>query len=883
MGFFDVQGRLASRRPWVAIGIVALLTVGFSAGFFIDQGPPQDQAEQFLPPGSELAQAQARIQEDFGEQSTQVPVQVLVRGDAGRVLTPAGLQEILDALTSVQTEPDVAPLLVAGGTVSVAHILLGPLQAVSYDAVSQAQIDEAVALVGPAIQGLVACTDPPCDPANTFATLAIVSLDGSGTSEGARQALIDAQLAMEDALDGRDWQVVEARTFSSAKLTQESQESQGASTNILMLGAIGVILVLLVVFYRTGSDVALTIGGLVLAVIWVFGLQGLLGPGGVGVIGADSPMAMMIPILLIGLTVDYALQITGRYREQIQAGTDAREAMRSAVRDTGLPLLLAAGTTALSFATNVTSSLPPMQDFGIIAAAGVLMGWFVMATFVPSVRTLLDARRVRRGKRVQDRHMADAIPGVNRVITGASDAITRHPAIFAIVAVAVSAAAFVGAANVSTTFSQTDFLPENTESYEDLVFLQDNFNGGDATATLLIEGDLTDADVLRALVDMELRLADETVRPPGMTGPVRASLMTLAFDWAIDDGLPGDKHDPAVAELLQELDRFFPPADAVEALYAYLQEIDPAGTGQVLAIHADRPDRTIITIPVVSGDPALTRALVRELQGEWDGDPDAFWVTGSEVLAVGVTDELTESQTESVTITILAALVLLMIFFGITEKRPILGVLTVLPIGLVVGWVLGTMFLLGISYNVMTALITALTIGVGVDYTIHITHRFLEEQARGLGIGRAVHESLRTTGGALIGSALTTAGGFGMLLFSPLTPMQQFGGLTALTIVFSLVAAFFVLPPLLVLWALWSQWRGQGLPGDHALSAAPSGGTAAGSADAGTFVIGASAAGRGRTVRCPRCDARTFVPQPVKALRCPSPACDFGGPVPDTV
>lgn len=55
--------------------------------------------------------------------------------------------------------------------------------------------------------------------------------------------------------------------------------------------------------------------------------------------------------------------------------------------------------------------------------------------------------------------------------------------------------------------------------------------------------------------------------------------------------------------------------------------------------------------------------------------------------------------------------------------------------------------------------------------------------------------------------ALTTALGFGVLVFSPLAPMQQFGLLTAVTIVYSLAAAFLVLPPMLTLWAVYHRWR----------------------------------------------------------------------------
>ena len=109
------------------------------------------------------------------------------------------------------------------------------------------------------------------------------------------------------------------------------------------------------------------------------------------------------------------------------------------------------------------------------------------------------------------------------------------------------------------------------------------------------------------------------------------------------------------------------------------------------------------------------------------------------------------------------------------------------PIVLVLIWVLGTMTLLGIPYNVVTALITALSIGIGVDYTIHIIHRYEREFANLRDPAAAARRTLATTGSALLGSALTTALGFGVLFFSSLAPFQQFGLVMAITIAYALM------------------------------------------------------------------------------------------------
>ena len=172
------------------------------------------------------------------------------------------------------------------------------------------------------------------------------------------------------------------------------------------------------------------------------------------------------------------------------------------------------------------------------------------------------------------------------------------------------------------------------------------------------------------------------------------------------------------------------------------------------------------------------------------------------------------------------------------------------------------MHLAGIPLNMMTIIIASLTIGLGITYGIHITHRFLEDlknhnlknnlsiQKRvkcpkcgeivdvtgksgevvkvtcpscgNLGkvtfkkqtsttayIDDACRSTVIHTGTALFGAASTTIAGFGLLVFSLMPPLQQFGGITALTILYSFLASVFILPTFLVLWAKWKQKNNQ--------------------------------------------------------------------------
>ena len=152
-------------------------------------------------------------------------------------------------------------------------------------------------------------------------------------------------------------------------------------------------------------------------------------------------------------------------------------------------------------------------------------------------------------------------------------------------------------------------------------------------------------------------------------------------------------------------------------------------------------------------------------------------------------DALTESQTQGIVITLLGAFVLLVGYFGLVDRKPVLGAITMVPSIAVVGWVLGTMVLLDISFNVLTAMVASLAIGIGVPFGIHVTHRFMEDRRCYDSIDEAIRQTVTHTGGAMAGSAATTAAGFGVLAFASLVPMQQFGIIVAVTIVCSLLAA----------------------------------------------------------------------------------------------
>ena len=126
------------------------------------------------------------------------------------------------------------------------------------------------------------------------------------------------------------------------------------------------------------------------------------------------------------------------------------------------------------------------------------------------------------------------------------------------------------------------------------------------------------------------------------------------------------------------------------------------------------------------------------------------------------------------------------------------ALISIIPIVLVVVWLFGIMYLAGYSINVVTAIIGAVSIGIGIDFSTHFVMRFLEEVGAGARKRPAIAAAGAGTGVALAGSAVTSVAGFGILAFAQMPMFATYGLLTALMIVLALLAALFVLPSLLV-------------------------------------------------------------------------------------
>jgi predicted RND superfamily exporter protein len=646
------------------------------------------------------------------------------------------------------------------------------------------------------------------------------------------EQLQDIEFDMADTVAAVDTTAAGANPFSFALLFADTSQVQSEIGRLFGTAFAIIVAILLFVYWihpkgrmtrrrsirRALADMALTMLVIVVSIVWMNGAGVLLGPKYLDVIGNFSEILQILPILLVGLGVDYAIHMTSRYREELGSGVSVPDSASRATLTVGIALVLATVTTSVGFLTNVINPVTALRDFGILAAIGISAAFILMLTVVPAIRVLLD-QRAERGEGLSREAFGHQSERTLPRIMGSTSVLAERFAIVTLVlAFGLGALGVYGLTKLETTFTFTDFLPEGTELLGTFDVITEEFSGGFGEETeIVIEGDIATPAVHNAIVAAWANMADTSnvVQFGDRAGAESPVSVIGQLVQPPDQGGNPETFDSVFAELAfaagLQPDLTVAPDTDVAALYT--AALDAAGDPMRRVVAQVDGEFRFVDIGVSTqageaGAAALADDLKEDVAPLVEAGVTAV-PTNQNIISAGVVQALQDSQATSLLITILAAMALLVVTFFVESRRPFLGVITILPVALIVAWVFGIMAARGIPFNPVTAMIANLAIGIGVPYTIHITHRYQEDRVRHSDPDEAIKSTTTHTGGALAGSAFTTAAGFGILMTSTLKPFQQLGEVTFWAILFALVASVLVLPSMLVLWDRWHRRRGE--------------------------------------------------------------------------
>ncbi|WP_050032737.1 efflux RND transporter permease subunit [Halorubrum halophilum] len=645
--------------------------------------------------------------------------------------------------------------------------------------------------------------------ASASASITVVTHDvPAGFSDGDRQEIQTSIRTIAADQPG------DITAFGTGITNAETANVIGDSLTIVMPVVVLLLLLFLVVAYRDPIDLALGLLSLLMTVIWTFGFLGFSG------IPFNQQM-ISVPVLLLAVGVDFGIHIINRYREETAEGYEATEAMREANNQLMIAFIIVTVTTVFGFGANVISDLTPIRNMGIASAIGIVFTFLIFGLFLPAAKLVVDRLRERYGvPEFNSAPISSEDSALGKLLTFPAQVSQYAPIAFVVVLLVTGGMAAAYGSGVDTSFETEDFLPpEEQPDYvtglpepfapseytvaETLNLLEDRFSTNqDQTVKLYVEGNFEEGHALEAL-------ADPNDDPPeslavGDGGAARPTSIVTVMRSHADE-------NPEFAELIarNDVDGNGIPDRNLDRIYDVLFA-SASGDRAEQYLTPDRRSAQVDYAIESGASQAEAAADTREFAEQFRYETTA---TGQVVVFDAVTDIIFDSAIQGLILAMGLTGVFLVIAYAVLEGKPLLGIVNLFPILIAIAFLLGTMRFLGMSLNALTATILSISIGLGIAYSVHATHRFIDEFNAGADAYESMIITLSGTGGALLGSMLTTSLGTGALALAITPVLGDFGLLMALSVVYSFGFTVIALPPAVLLWERYrGAWSGIGTP-----------------------------------------------------------------------
>ena len=760
---FERIATASGRRPWLVLTLIGLITVAAVIGaLFIELEFSQ---RALLPEGYDSIATVRDVEEDFGGIMYD---KVLLTGiDFASARGARAIYEYTEALEA-STEPKLWGDYVLRVDSYISQLARD----------SQAEpifaTDDYISDLGLSI----AVKEYLDSPARDFVMGKTITPDGSS-------ALINVQVrpdlpqtqTMDYAVQLREFtedffadRGIQAEVSGETLMMKDIQDMSLRDGLILGLLALFFIIIVLFLTFRRILDVALTLGVVLISMVWVFGLMGAAGI-------QYTIMSIAIIPLLLGIGIDYAIHILTRYYEERGKGTDAGLSVSNSMITVGVAVFLTAATTMFGFLSFFISNMPPMRDFGLLCLSGVFFSFLLSITMLPAALVIRDRHRKSKVRAHKENRL---LAWVDKGLVRLSLLAERHRWVVGTGVISLVVVCIVLAAGLSTSADFRSFVPQDMPSYASITRIEDTFGGQD-TAVALVEGDNVLApESLEAMNRFTEKVLDDPRNrtPDGFEVYFHSNRVNSlpGLFLALNGGLPAS-------------------AQEAEVMLARMEEEYGIDTSVLVT-----PDRTeaLIAFEVLFVDEEGQKEMAATLEdsaSEMNASSSLdFRVTGTPLITSDTLGTLFSTQLNTAGLALLLCGLLVIIVFGSIYY----GLATASVVFLAIVFELGILRIIGWPLDIMTVMIASLVIGVGIDFGIHVTHRFREEvKERGQEPEGAINTTVRNMGSALIPAALTTCGAFLILAISQLSVLRRFGVITTIALLSALFASLVIQPSFL--------------------------------------------------------------------------------------
>tara|TARA_B000000532_G_scaffold244252_1_gene243515 strand:+ start:14841 stop:17651 length:2811 start_codon:yes stop_codon:yes gene_type:complete len=640
---------------------------------------------------------------------------------------------------------------------------------------------------------------------STSATIGVISLAIS-TSDLTTEEIVEISKSLEKNLTSElslneDSKIIifGFNRFTEASASASSKESPMlTSLAILLLGLI------LWTRFRSIRETMMVITCTALTIPITFGVASFLFKV------TFNPAMFSIPVLVLAIGVDYGLHVVARYREEavqearkmgidehsqplsVLEKTSRQKAILNGSLLTSAALIVAITTDVVGFMSFNISNQKFLRDFGTTIAIGLLFVYLSSITVLPALLSLIPPKSktlitrkpfpISNIQSIEETSFSKFIGNV----------VEKKARVVWIIVILMTIPMIWGMTLLKPGFDSRDQLVEDEEGVVGaFVTLNDQFASSPSPIYFIIDSKdstVLSPDGLEAYYDAMKLLENDDKISDDIT-----SLWTELAKYSIN------AENSTFSELLTRIEA--KESAAFTELRTWVLESEE-GVELASPYLSNNQKQMVIRFQAAILDWEASVELEENLKNKLSELPNenfTYAFTGDDLIVGMVTEEISTNSVVSTVIVSIIILIMLIIINFLDNKDPIRGIVMALPLFVVVCWVYGMLGLFGFLLNAQVVTIGALTLGLGVDYSVHFATRMEEEAELNPNgtIAEWTSKTVSTTGRAMGAAALTTAGGFSVLLLSSLEPLKLMGISFAIAISMALISSLTLLPTLL--------------------------------------------------------------------------------------
>jgi len=521
----------------------------------------------------------------------------------------------------------------------------------------------------------------------------------------------------------------------------------------LILAGLFIMVILLYINIRNIKAVMMILMVITLSLISMNGFMGWMFYLTGDVIFNFTMISTSMPIVLLTIANSDGVHVVTHFFKQLRISPNKKEAVSLTMSSLGLPIFLTSITTIIAFLAMIYSPINQMMGYGIVISFGIFWAWYLSNSLLPSMLLLADwdttSNSISRSSYLE------------KWIKSVGEIIFSHSKKTLVIGVSCVAFGLMGILLLKVEVNIIKFFKPGNSIRQSTEFVDDNF-GGTMSLLMRVNADMDSPETLNRISDLQSYV--ET-HPEVKMSVSLADMVKEAHKTLYDDGayykIPDSLNQ--VRNLL-----FMLPSEQKSTVVN-------TTTYKTGMIHTYLTSLSTDEIVRISDD--IEVFIDKNSMGILEIESSGLMIMLKEFISM-----IIQSSIISIAVSIVAIFMVTYIFF----RRMIWAMLSVIPLTSAVILNFGLMGIFGVRLSHLTALLTSIIIGVGVDFAVHYISSYRRHSSKESNPSKLSSLTMDDVGYPIMLDVVSNMG-FAALLFSDLVPLNYMGGL----MIFAMVSTSF--------------------------------------------------------------------------------------------